>query len=124
MMRSMASVASSLPTPPACGTSIFWVIPKTVSYQETLVSTSVTVMEMWCSAGWATADMASPFSWGSSGPGHCPDRIGEKDDKDAAGSYHEGAPSDPAGTRYTYCGGRGGVLRAPARARTGPRRFG
>src|SRR5206468_8677515 len=27
---------------------------------------------------------------------HCPDRIGEKDDKDAAGSYHEGAPSDPA----------------------------
>src|SRR6266568_1467904 len=41
MMRSMASVASSLPTPPACGTSILWVIPKTVSYQETLVSASV-----------------------------------------------------------------------------------
>src|SRR6266581_3241588 len=31
---------------------------------------------------------------------HCLDHIGEKDDKDAAGSYHEGAPSDPAGTRY------------------------
>src|SRR6266568_1873217 len=29
---------------------------------------------------------------------HCLDHIGEKDDKDAAGSYHEGAPSDPAGT--------------------------
>src|SRR5712692_5598038 len=28
---------------------------------------------------------------------HCPDRIGEKDDKDAARTYHEGTPSDPAG---------------------------
>ena len=32
---------------------------------------------------------------------HCRDRIGEKDDKDADGSYHEGAPSDQPGTRHT-----------------------
>src|SRR5438552_19014336 len=96
MMRSMVSVASSLPTPPACGTSILWVIPKTVSYQETLVSTSVTVMERWCSAGWATADMASPSVGAAPARDHCPDRIGEKDDKDAARTYHEGPPSDPA----------------------------
>src|SRR5439155_21740584 len=99
MMRSMASVRSSLRTPPACGTSILWVIPKTVSYQETLVSTSVTVMEMWCSAGWATADMASPSGGVAPARAHCPDRIGEKDDKDGAGSYHEGARLDAAGTR-------------------------
>src|SRR2546428_150112 len=36
---------------------------------------------------------------------HCPDRFGESDDTDAAGSYHEGAPPDQAGTRYTYCRG-------------------
>src|SRR5437667_9676376 len=71
-----------------------------VSYQETLVSTSVTVMAMWCSAGWATADMASPSIGAAPARAHCPDRIGEKDDKEAAGSYHQGAPSDPAGPRY------------------------
>src|SRR5437867_10069706 len=37
----------------------------------------------------------------SSGPAHCRDRIGEKDDKDAARTYHEGPPSDPAEKRRT-----------------------
>ena len=45
----------------------------------------------WVYAVESTHRSSFPRSWRA----HCPDRIGEKDDKDAAGSYHGGPPSDP-----------------------------
>ena len=44
----------------------------------------------------------------------CRDRIGEKDDTDAARTYHEGPPSDPAEKTHRYGGANGRVLRAHA----------
>src|SRR5205814_3510697 len=55
----MSSVASSLPTPPGWGTSARNLTPKTLSYQGTLASTSVTVIARWWSRGGPTVAIGS-----------------------------------------------------------------
>src|SRR5581483_8803601 len=47
--------ASTLPTPPLCGPPIWYVSPKTFSYQAMLASRSVTVRATWCRLVRATA---------------------------------------------------------------------